>query len=311
MLTAFRNVLLNPKFDLVDYGAGPFNATGYCATRWKLERTGTANAVTAAPGTTASNAGIAKWLRSRACLDVVVTAADYNTATDTATIRQRVEDGDRHGRAVARLTVVAFGPAGGSFKIGFAGRRRTLSTLGDSGAGTPLPAFQVVEELVPDPSTSYLTAEIFSAPADLDATYKIAFVQLEYRHHARVEPEAYELRSPAVERLLCARYVWPIPRWTPCQSTSSSQVVVPVVVPVEMTATPSIVAGVSSVDFVQQTNASVFTSAAPSPSLDATHKSSHGGRVVFAAFTSPSALGSGVHGMIGTARSALLEAELG
>lgn len=303
MLTAFRNVLLNPTFALADYGTAGRTSTGFVATRWKLEAS--ASGVSVAPGTTSSDSSITKWLRGRTCLDIVVTAASYSTA-DTAIVRQRIEDGDRHGQVTVRQTVVAFGPTSGSFTHGFAGKYATLSTLGDL-----VPVVSTLTTLVPDPSTTYLTSEIFKSPADLDGTYKIAYAQVEYMHNASVAPLPFELRSRAVERLLCARFCWPIPRWTPCQSTSSSQVIVPTVVPVAMTATPSIVAGASSVDFVQQTSAAVFTSSAPSPSLDATNKSDRGGRVIMAAFTSPSALGSGVHGMVGTERAALLEAELG
>lgn len=281
----FPNALINPHFENQDYGTALRNSTGYVVTRTKLERTGTAGAITAQPGITSSNSALAKAFRSRACIDMVVTAASYNPATDTGILRQRVPDSDRFGRQRAHFRVVAFGPDGGSFDMGLNGatgftrRHRRVVTQGNTAGGTPIPTTITLDEHITDLPSEYITAEYFSNPADEDASFKIAYVHLEFLGDK--EDPSHFIYSPAwLERERAEPYLWVCPQWHEAVGGAGETVVTTVSLSKPMTATPTIVQPVSSSAVTRKIAGTDVTSAAPSFGFDAVpNKSPRGGRI--------------------------------
>jgi hypothetical protein len=299
MLSGFRNHLMNPQFQLWDYGTGAFTTSTFTATRWKLERTGTAGVVSVSQGTVSSDAAVAKVWRGRNCLAVTTTAGLLTT--DTGPIRQRIENGERFGQQSVRMTVVAAGTSGKTFEYGI-----TAGSGGDhrygriTTTGETTPVVGSIEVMLPLPSTTYWIVDCFR-PVSASATFKIIYVHLEYRHNGVQQPHPYELREPGLERLLCARYVWPI--GGAAEATSTTAIAAVARPPVEMRAAPSVVK-VSNPTFVDMAGVSTAGSGTTFAVTDAT---TGGARVTANGFTG---LTSGSRGMFSAIGSALLEAEL-
>lgn len=297
--TQYTNHLMNGQFQLWDYGNGPFTTSGFTATRWKLERTGTVGVISVAPGTISSDSAVPKWWRGRTCMAVTTTSGLLTT--DTGPIRQRVEEGERYAQQVVRLTVVATGTSGKSFDFGFTAgsggdhRYARITTAGDTTV-----VIGTLERLMPLPSTTYWIADCFR-PVSASATFNIAFAQLEYIHPGdRAAP--LEVLAPDEARKRCARYVWPV-GLNPAQATSTTAIATWVRAPVEMRTTPSVVK-VSEPVFTDMAGTDTTAS---SSSIAITDASAWGGRVTATGFTG---LTSGDRGAISNVGAALLEAEI-
>lgn len=317
MRQADPNAIINPHFELLDYGTGLVNSTAFVATRTKLERAGTAGAVTAQPGTTPSAATLAKFLRSRPCIDMVVTASSYVPGVTTVKLRQRVPLADRFGKSRVRLVVLAFGPAGGSFEIAlsstvvsFQRRYRTVQTYGSSPGGTPTWTRGVLDEDISDLPTESLTAEFFANPADMDATYQVAFAHLEFLGD-RDEPSPWRYSPPWVERLRAKPYLWVCPKGHRIVAISATAAVVQPWFESPMFATPTVKngVGVGSVVFRgTQSGLVLSTSTAAGPGQDAVPNISDSHARV--AMTGFSGLTAKDEGFLGTAAPFMLEAEI-
>lgn len=226
MQIGFINTLLNPGFDFWDYGAGPFTVSGYTASRWKLNRTGSPT-VSIQKGSTPSDTSIAKWIRGTNCLDINVSAINPG---DNVQVRQIVSNGTRLGNQTFSLSGIAFGPDGASFYVGFNNFFKKVTT---KGANVPV-KFEFIES-IDDPATQ-LSVDCFDSPSQT-GLFKIAFIQLEaLRIEAR--PSSFELRNAGLERGLLNRYVFPVRAGQTFVSSTTSAFAA-VEFPVEMRVTPT------------------------------------------------------------------------
>src|ERR1044072_5562128 len=157
MLSWHPNVAMNPHFELSDYmaAASPRAADGFVVSRWYADFTG--DGTTCGPGTTPSATALQNEtgdFRSRACINVNVTADDFSGA-DNLLIRQRVPFTSRMERQTHHLRVWALGPEDGSFQIALSGSGipRTYATLTTRG-DTNLTMGEVGPIFIRDVSTS-------------------------------------------------------------------------------------------------------------------------------------------------------------
>lgn len=257
MLPGFVNHLINPDFGITDLGTAARTTSGYVVPRWKLELTGSPG-VSAAPGTLPADIGQPKWLRGKPCLNLDVTTL---AGADRVQVTQRIEGGERFSRQPAHVTVVAYGPDGGTLRFGVGGAYRTLTTRG---ATTRIMA--TFTESIEDPSTEYLIAEIEAKSTGL---FKVGFVQVAWPD-SLAHPPSPELRPRHVERLLLARYVYPLRRGL-YAATGGTQQFLPVNFPVPMRAAPTLAVAASGIDVAELRSGTATTiSPATVTVLDAT-----------------------------------------
>ncbi|MDQ0679093.1 hypothetical protein QFZ30_002475 [Arthrobacter pascens] len=253
MLPGFTNHLINPDFFFTDFGTAARSTTGYVVPRWKLELGGAA-AATGQPTTLPADIGQDKWLRGKSGLTLNVTTLG---AGNSAKLTQRIEGGDRFSRQPARVTVVLYGPDGGTLRYGIGATSRIVTTLGSTTAVTATYA-----ETVDDPSTEYL--EVTLEPLTLGA-FQIAFIQVDWPDDLAAPP-SLELRGRQVERLLLNRYVHTVRVGTPVVLGSATQNMA-VTFPATMRAVPVIATSATSVTLKEISTGNSLTVAAPTYAL--------------------------------------------
>lgn len=232
-----RNALMNGAFQLWDYAdsvdLAALPSVPYAATRWKIGG-GTATG-TVAKGTTPTGSTTDKWVRGVTCMNVNV------TAPGTMNVTQTVENGVRYARGLHMLSVVAFGPAGGSFTVECAGVRGVLNTKGGVN-----PDVLHLEVYTGDITTTDMPVTVFKDPGAA-GLYQIALVQLVMGLNA---PERGPLVVPSVreERLRVSRYCYPITSGELVHGGSTSGMMAP---RFDMRVAPSFIQHVTTMDAIQ------------------------------------------------------------
>lgn len=235
--TTARNALMNPAFRLWDYGESldlaALPAVPYAATRWKVAG-GTA-AGTIAKGTTPTGSTTDKWVRGVDALTATITTAG------TCSVTQTIENGVRIARGLHTLSVVAFGPAGGSFTVEAAGVRGVLKTTG--GVNPDVLHLDVFTGDIVGPD---LPVTIFKDPG-LAGTYQVVFVQL----LTGIEKPArgpFHIPTITEERARCARYCVPVTSGELVHGNASSAFLAP---RFDMRVAPSFIAHTTVFDAIQ------------------------------------------------------------
>ncbi len=267
MLAGFVNHLINPDFFFTDFGTAPRATTGYVVPRWKLDLTG-APGVSAFPAALPADISQDKWLRGKSGLTLDVASIDVG---QRVRLTQRIEGGDRFSRQSAHMTLVAYGPDGGSIKYGIGSTSRTMQTA-LSPAGNPKATTASYIENIDDPATEYL--EVFIEPLQ-PGTYQIAFVQIDWPDDVAVLP-SLELRPRQIERTLLNRYSYVVPVGAAASLGSALQTVL-VPLPVPMRINPKVVARPGAITVRESLTGDPVT--VPSPSYALTDTKPGGCRV--------------------------------
>lgn len=199
-----ENALLNASFRFWDYGQSIFlaNAGGvgaYSATRWKTITTGTVTG-TVSRSTGSTNMAIPKWIRGRDTLKVTIgTMAEGANVT----VRQFVEDGQRHGRTIVALTVIMSGPDGATV---YAGIGDFLKPMTLRGPDTPVTTTHYF--MVGDFVTEHMPVDIFTMPSQV-GEYHVHFAQAVVGLD-RPKHSGLVIRPSSEDRRLCNRYSRPL-----------------------------------------------------------------------------------------------------
>lgn len=235
--TQNRNALMNPAFRLWDYGTtadlAALPAVPYLANRWKLARTTAAGTV--AKGTTPSGSTTDKWVRGVDCLSVAITTAG------TMSVTQTIENGVRLARGLHTLSVVAFGPAGGSFTVECAGVRGVLNTTG--GDNPNVLHLDVFSGDIVGPD---MPVTIFKDPT-LAGTYQVVFAQM-LMGVEKPTRGPFHLPTIPEERARCARYCVPVTAGELIHGGSSSGMMAP---RFDMRIAPSFIQQTTTLDAIQ------------------------------------------------------------
>lgn len=308
MLTAHRNVALNPFVGMLeDYGTAVLSADGMLSTRWTWDNTAGCTAqLVSAP------ADGPVWLRTYKSAQFVVTASGFTPSGATG-LYQKIDDSRLHGQVTVRMSVWAQGTSGGSFLYGIGGRYATATTTGLTGAST-WQRYTATHTF--DDVATFLKIEPFIPLADLDATYRVGYVMVEYQHGEFNTPIVPELRNKGVERLLCLPYCRPVGRFARAWAINDTTIAIPVECWPQLRASPVPVTIASSVLFKVNVGATsegvtTFNAASPTIALGAAvngDRGVHGGVLTVAGFTGLSTAKQ--PGYIATDVVALLEAEI-
>lgn len=245
MLGWYPHLEMNPHFELSNYRAlgAAMTTDGFVVDRWYADFTG--DGLDTGPGVTGTDSSLQSEdgdFRSRATIDVTVdTASGYVQGTDNLLIRQRVPYTDRMERRTHHLRVWALGPEGGSFEIALngSGIQRKSATLVTRGAANVEMA-EVGPLFIRDISTSYMTLELFTNPAQLSALYQIVAVQHEALQDGQVYGSPLVYSPQVIERKRCAPFVW-VPGNPPATTRSATTVAAKVDLADPMNGNPTVV----------------------------------------------------------------------
>lgn len=231
MKSIYTNICHNPRFTIWPWGTSGFTGVasdvsyGRCAARWKLQTTaGGTDAVSASKGTNSEDTGYDKWLRGESNLTLDITSLSAN---NTMKVRQRIEGWEDFGQNIIAMTVIASGPAGGSFYAGVGSTYEKIKTLGDDD-GVPILVTKTATFAFDDPVYHYMNITPFESPST-PGTYRLHHVQCEVFLADSIS--GIELRSDTEEWDLIKRYITPITQGMIATGASSSQLRVPVAAP--------------------------------------------------------------------------------
>lgn len=267
-----RNVLDNPGFRFSTLGASASLASlpahGYVCDRWKVANTGYTGTVSR--GTTPTDTAIPKWLRGVSALTLAITGVGTELV-----VRQTIEEAQPYARSKAVVSLIAFGPDGGSLEVGIGGRYQRVKTL-----GLVIPTVVDCPLDVPDAALTTLDVEVRNPSGT--GTYYLAFMQATIGENTG-RAGSYELPTSWVDRASCDRYVRPIGRGLVCEAESATRLVGLLPLSPAMRTTPTLQSPAGSVSAAAAGNNATVSAA--TATLTLTTQGADGARVIIDGFS--------------------------